>query len=225
MEVKIKKDKRRLCRPRYGFTDTQKRHNRLTRPCPASGIRPSRNRFAVRARRERYLPCTSISGAARPGPPRKKLMPRAPFNVAVHPYRKAGNGEFQYAVLKRSDAEFWQGVAGGGQDSETPLEAARRETFEETGISPESEFLRLDTVEPIPVVSFRDSHLWGEDLYVIPQYWFGVPARTESLTLSDEHIEYRWLSYEEACNIVKFDGNRTALWELNQRLKGLGPRG
>lgn len=152
-------------------------------------------------------------------------MPRSPFNVAVHPYRETGDGQIVYAVLKRSDAGFWQGVAGGGEDGETPLEAARRETFEETGISPESKFLQLNTIEPIPVVAFRDSHLWGEELYVIPQYWFGVSTNTESLTLSDEHDELRWLNYKEAYKIVKFDGNRTALWELNQRLKGLGPRG
>ena len=38
------------------------RHRRLplTRPCPASGLRPSRNRYAVRARRERYVKARSI---------------------------------------------------------------------------------------------------------------------------------------------------------------------
>ncbi len=152
-------------------------------------------------------------------------MARAAFNVAVYPYRKVDDGEFEYALLKRSDAGFWQGVSGGGEDDETPLEAAKRETFEETGIPPDSPFLQLDTVEPVPVTEFRDSHLWGEDVYVIPQYCFGVLADGKALVLSREHIDCQWLRYEEAHRLLKYDGNKTALWELNQRLRGQGPRG
>jgi dATP pyrophosphohydrolase len=150
---------------------------------------------------------------------------RAPFNVLVYPYQRVGDGEFEYALLKRADAGFWQGVTGGGEDGETPLEAARRETYEETGILPAAPLLQLDTVEPVPVTFFRDSHLWGEEVYVIPQYAFGVRVEDEELTLSPEHTTYRWLRYEQADRMLKYDGNRTALWELNQRLKGCGPRG
>ena len=154
-------------------------------------------------------------------------MTRAPFNVAVFPYRLADDNSFEFAMLKRSDAGFWQGVSGGGEDDETPFEAARRETFEETGISPNAAFLPLDTIEYIRVVEFkfRGDDPWGKDVYVIPQYWFGVLADDRQLVLSHEHTEYRWLLYEEADRLLKFDGNRTALWELNQRLKGCGPRG
>ena len=152
-------------------------------------------------------------------------MARAPFNVLVFPYRRVGGDEFEYALLKRSDAGFWSGVTGGGEDDETVLEAARRETFEETGISSDSIFLQLDTVEPVPVTYFGCSYLWGEDVYVISQYCFGVLADDRALVLSPEHTEYRWLRYEEADRLLKWDGNRTALWELNQRLVGRGPRG
>jgi dATP pyrophosphohydrolase len=97
-------------------------------------------------------------------------MARAPFQVLVYPYRQAGDGEFEYALLQRSDAGWWQAVAGGGEDSETPLEAARREAREEAGIASGADFLQLDTVEPVRVTEFRDSYLWGEKVYVIPQY-------------------------------------------------------
>jgi len=150
---------------------------------------------------------------------------RAPFNVLVYPYRRVGQGEFEYALLKRAHAGFWQGVSGGGEDGETPLEAARRETYEETGILPAAPLLQLDTVEPVPVTFFTDSHLWGEEVYVIPQYAFGVQVEDKELTLSPEHTTYRWLRYEQADRLLAYDGNRTALWELNQRLRGRGPRG
>ena len=151
-------------------------------------------------------------------------MARAPFQVLVFPYRRASGSEFEYALLRRADAGYWQAVAGGCEDDETPLEAARRETCEETGLSRGLPFLPLDTVVTVPVTEFRDSYLWGDDLYVIPQYCFGVLAREEQLHLSDEHTEYRWLSYAEACSLIEYDGNKVALWELDRRLRGLGPR-
>ena len=152
-------------------------------------------------------------------------MARAPFQVLVYPYRKTESGQFEYALMKRADGGYWQAIAGGGEDDETPLEAAKRETREESGIPATAGFMQLDTVESVPVTEFRDSHLWGEDVYVIPQYCFGVAARDVRIVISHEHTECRWFPYEEACKSIRYEGNRTALWELDQRLKGRGPRG
>jgi dATP pyrophosphohydrolase len=152
------------------------------------------------------------------------IVARAPFNVLVFLYRVVGDDEFEYAVLRRTDAGFWQGVTGGGEDDETPLDAARREAFEETGIAPDSPFLKLDTVEPVRVTEFNVGDLWGDEVYVIPQYCFGVLAKERQLTLSPEHTEYRWLRYDEADRLLKYDGNKTALWELDRKVRGLGPR-
>ena len=152
-------------------------------------------------------------------------MARAPFQVLVYPYRKNSNEQIEYALMKRSNEGFWQGIAGGGEDNEKPLEAAKRETYEESGIPTRSEFIQLDTIEPVPVIEFKNSHLWGDNVYVIPQYCFGVTSQEIQIVISHEHTEYKWLSYEEAYQLIKFDGNKTALWELDKRLKGKGPRG
>jgi dATP pyrophosphohydrolase len=152
-------------------------------------------------------------------------MARAPFQVLVYPYRQVHEDDFEYALLKRSDAGYWQAIAGGGEDRETPLEAARRETYEEAGLPTQSDFLQLDTVEPVPVTEFRDSYLWGDNVYVIPQYCFGVRVKDSPIVLSREHTEYAWLTYEAAYHLVRYDGNKTALWELDKRLRGRGPRG
>lgn len=127
-------------------------------------------------------------------------------------------------MLKRSDADWWQAIAGGGENNERPPEAAQREAYEETGIPTDADLLSLDTIISIPVTEFKDSHLWGENIYVIPQFCFGVLAQGISIVLSDEHSDYKWLKYEVAYNLMKYDGDRTALWELNQRLRGKGPR-
>jgi dATP pyrophosphohydrolase len=152
-------------------------------------------------------------------------MTRAPFQVLVYPYRKTQDGNFEYVLLKRADAGYWQAIAGGGEDEEEPLDAAKRETLEESGIPPTSDFLQLDTIEPVPVTEFIDSYLWGDDVYVIPQYCFGVAAQQVQIVISREHTEYKWFTYEEAQQLVKYEGNKTALWELDKRLKGSGPRG
>jgi dATP pyrophosphohydrolase len=152
-------------------------------------------------------------------------MSRAPFQVLVFPYHRAPEGGLEYAIFRRSDAGYWQAISGGGEDGETPLEAARREAYEEADIPQSSAFLPLDTLDSVPVTEFADSHLWGNEVYVIPQYCFGVLAQTRQMVLSDEHTEYRWLTYDDAYNLLRYDSNKTALWELDRRLRGRGPRG
>jgi dATP pyrophosphohydrolase len=152
-------------------------------------------------------------------------MARAPFVVLVFAYRQLGEGEFEYALLRRADSGYWQGIAGGGEDDETPLEAARRESGEEAGVPPNAHVTQLDTVIPVPVTEFKDSYLWGENVYVIPQYCFGMRVSADyQVTLSHEHLEFRWMTFEEAYRAMYYDGDKVALWELNQKLRGLGPR-
>jgi len=147
-------------------------------------------------------------------------MARAPFQVLVYLYRNVGGDDFEYALLKRSDAGYWQAVAGGGENNETPLEAARRETFEEAGIGPDSPFLPLDTVIFVRVTEFKDSPLWGESIFVIPMYCFGVLVKDQELVLSHEHTDSLWLTYEEADRLMAHEGNKTALWELESTSSG-----
>ena len=40
----------------------------------------------------------------------------------------------EYAIFQRSDGDYWQAIAGGGEEGETPEEAAKREIQEEAGI-------------------------------------------------------------------------------------------
>jgi len=146
-------------------------------------------------------------------------MTRAPFQVLVLPYRVLDDGSLRYTLLRRepSTGGYWLGIAGGGEDNETPLEAARREACEEAGISPESGFVQLDRFAMIPVDSVC-GFLWGEKILVIPNYSFGVEVNHQKLTLSDEHTGYRWVTYDDARRLLRWEDNRNALWELNHRL-------
>lgn len=59
---------------------------------------------------------------------------------------------------------------------------------------------------------------WPPQLYVIPMHMFGVAADSIVIQLSREHTSVRWLRYEQAARRLHWDSDRTALWELNERL-------
>lgn len=143
---------------------------------------------------------------------------RAPFQVLVIPFRRTPAGT-EYAVLKRADLGWWQFVSGGGEDDETPLGAAERETEEELGIRARDRLLRLDSMATVPGNAFAASAAWGADVYVIPEYCFAIDVGREQTSISPEHTELRWAGYDEARELLRWDGNRNALWEVRERLK------
>lgn len=150
-------------------------------------------------------------------------MTRAPFEVLIFPFRRS-EGRLEYAVFSRSDSDCWQGIAGGGEDDEDPLAAARREAHEEAGLPLTARFVELQTKSSVPVTSFRDSPNWGEELFVVTEHCFGVEMLAGEVQISGEHRTFRWVDYETALDLLTYESNKTALWELNQRLLGLGPR-
>jgi len=146
---------------------------------------------------------------------------RAPFQILVIPFRHTA-ARPEFAVLKRRDAGYWQFVAGGGEDDEFPAQAAQRETKEEIGIAANGRLLQLDSMATVPKKCFAAADHWGQEVYVIPEYCFAIDAGASALALSGEHTEVRWVSYDQACSLLKWDSNRNALWELNERLKKKG---
>jgi len=142
-------------------------------------------------------------------------MARAPFQILVLPYRRSGSG-IEYLVLHRSDSDTWQAVAGGGENRETALQAAKRECREELGTEGQ-DWIPLDTVSSIRKTLFTGNELWVDHPYVILEHAFGMRLSGDP-RLSHEHDDCRWVQYEEAHGLFRYDSNRTALWELNQRL-------
>jgi dATP pyrophosphohydrolase len=144
---------------------------------------------------------------------------RAPFQVLVLPYRAGRNG-LRYAILRRkaNTGGYWQFIAGGGHIGESRVQAARREAVEEAGVSSRARLVRLDARAMLPVehvYGFR----WGPDVLVIPEFCFGVQVGDAGIRLSREHTEFRWVSYKTAMRHLHWDSNRTALWELDLRLR------
>lgn len=143
---------------------------------------------------------------------------RRPYQVLILLYTYIDNKPYYY-VFKKGKF-FWQFVSGGGEDCEELKQTVIRELFEETGLQVNKTLKQLNTVCYIPVEPFIEKYnVEWEDVFVIPEYCFSMQVGSEEkICLSSEHIEYRLCDYAQAKGILKFDSNKTALYELNRRL-------
>jgi dATP pyrophosphohydrolase len=141
---------------------------------------------------------------------------RAPYQILVFPFLKQ-NDEFLFCLFKREDLNVWQGIAGGGEEGESAIVTAKRESQEEAGISLESKILQLDSIGSIPVINIS-GFIWGKEVPIIPEYSFGIEMESKDITISHGHTTYEWVTYDQAMARLNWDSNKTALWELNYRL-------
>ena len=142
---------------------------------------------------------------------------RALFQVLVIPFRVTALDR-DYAVLRRRVERYWQWVAGGGEDDETPASAALRELGEELGALEVLEWWPLDIVGYVPssALDFQGRRVVPD---LVPEYAFAAeldPAAT--FVLSDEHAELTWVPYEVAVRMLHWSSNARALDELERRL-------
>ena len=144
---------------------------------------------------------------------------RAPFQVLIMPFRRRRDGTTEYGAVRRTDVARWQGLAGGGEIGETPAEAARREAHEEGGLPYEMTLYHLDAHTTVPRCFFSAAEQWGPDVFVVVEHAFAVDCTDTPLRLSDEHDERLWGDYETVHSALQWDSNRTALWELAERLR------
>ena len=113
------------------------------------------------------------------------------FSIAVKAIIRRKDGKI--LILKRSAGddhlpEVWETVGGGMDVEQTPQEALKREIREETG-------LEVSVREPFNVFTFRKQT--GEFKVGIT---FLCDSEDDTVVLSHEHGEYRWIEPEEFPN-------------------------
>ncbi|HXT88364.1 MAG TPA: NUDIX domain-containing protein [Trebonia sp.] len=145
---------------------------------------------------------------------------RQPLQVIVFPFRVTDLAP-EYAIFRRADDGCWQGVAGGVEEGEDLLTAARRETAEEVSLAGGSPVYKLDMVSGVARTWFAASRQWPAGLYIVVKHYFAMDVTLDPtpVVLSREHSEFRWAPYDEASGALRYDDDKTALWELDARLR------
>lgn len=151
-------------------------------------------------------------------------VPRRPDKVIVYLYRRLPTGEVEYLLLQRMHSsrapDMWQTVVGTAKWEEDLVEAARREVFEETGLT------RLQGITAIGYgFSFPFRVPPGEASHYAPgvdtirnTVWAAEVVSLRPIRISSEHVAYQWFSFEEALRTVHWPEERRALNLLHPML-------
>lgn len=117
---------------------------------------------------------------------------RRAFSVAV--YARRGT---QILVIEHKRLETWLPIGGEIEAGETPLEAARRELREETGLEGAFRPLRgaLDGV-PAGLIGYEEHQAGSKGLHMNFVFVCDVPAGSE-VTPNDEFGAWRWIHRAE----------------------------
>ncbi len=138
---------------------------------------------------------------------------RRPVSVLV--VVVANNGEV--LLMRRAKPfDFWQSITGSLQAGETHAQAARRELFEETGLTDEG-VLQYSGVSRQFLIDtrWRDRFEPGAIENVEFEWHYRMPTRVDIKFNRDEHAEFCWLPVAVAAERVWSWTNRDALTGLN----------
>jgi len=115
------------------------------------------------------------------------------------------NGKMFFLVLHyHFKGDYWDLVRGKMEGNENEKETAKREIKEETGIEVKNF-----------IGDFRETSSWfyrwdDHDIYKEAVYFLAEAGRKE-INLSDEHLEYEWLEYEDAIKKLTYENSRIVL--------------
>jgi len=120
--------------------------------------------------------------------------------VQIIVYRDAGSVE--YLLLQRSpeDGGWWQPVTGHVEFGESEQEALLRELAEETGITRPKFVSQQIHSNPL------DGGVGQASVYMVQ-----ADADAEIKLEPGEHVQYKWVNFEDALNLLKYDGNKDNL--------------
>lgn len=143
---------------------------------------------------------------------------RLPKQVLIIPYRVIDDN-VEYCIFRRNSNKVYQWISGGVEDFDKDILAAvKREISEEIGVLDDLEIIELECFTKIPVVNIVKEFMWGDNIFYSNEYCFAVNISDKQIKISKEHSDYKWCSYDDAMDLLKYDSNKNALWELNEKI-------
>ncbi len=128
--------------------------------------------------------------------------------------------DLQVLIMERADkAGFWQSVTGSLEDGETPLQAAMREVFEETGLDASKYNLQDWQASNVYEIYPHWRHRYASGVVENTEHLFGLelPSQLTIKLAPDEHVRYEWVDWREATTRVFSWTNVDALKRLGER--------
>lgn len=129
--------------------------------------------------------------------------------------RGAAGPEF---LLLKYGAGHWDFPKGHLEEGETPLQAAKREIEEETGIKPEAQDYILGFKDVVTYYYRRGNTLVKKEVH-----FFLVEAPPDAaVRLSHEHLEHAWVTLKDAQDKLTFKTARDLLAKSDRFLQVSG---
>ena len=133
--------------------------------------------------------------------------------VQVHPFRLR-DGVAEHLVLLRSATvqyrpSIWQIITGRCLETERSIVTARRELLEETGLHAVQWFGL-----PLPALFYFEP---ADQIILSPVFACELEVDAEPV-LSEEHVEYSWLSASQASSRLVFPSHLQGVDQLEQLL-------
>jgi dATP pyrophosphohydrolase len=149
--------------------------------------------------------------------PHRQEIPIKSFSVTAYICR-VDNGVGRFLLIRRCTPYLhgtWQMVSGKIEKGEKAWEAALREIREETGLIPD----RLYSTNELEMF-----YEVGQNCINIVPIFLGFIDSEQKVTLSPEHDNFRWVTSDDACELLSFDHQKQTVKRLEAMFVNAEPQ-